>query len=325
MSYEFEQVEAERVELQQQRDFGEKINATFEFLKLNFSTFYRGILFIICPIAVVAGIASSFIAFQPADLVKAIMNSDIQEISKLQGDMYGIEYFASLILGLIGFILLPAYVYSYMRKYLENDDDFSVASLFSATLSEFLRTLGASIVLILIVFISYFIGVFATVLMGQIAGFFAFFGGLGTICLVFYLTTVFFLVYPIMLVEKQNFGTALSKSFYLVKGKWWSTFGLLVVMIIIYILLSIITSIPLMVVTGLLASNSLSDSSVMTTALNIIANIISQIGGYMILPLIIIAVCFQYFNLSEMKQSTGLLSRIEGFGSGKQEDEEETY
>lgn len=260
-----------------------------------------------------------------ADLVKAIMNSDIQEISKLQGDLYGVEYFVSLILGLLGFILLPAYVYSYVRKYLENDTDFSVASLFSATLSEFMRTLGASIALILIVFISYFIGVFVTVLLGQIAGFLAFFGGLASVCLVFYLGTTFFLVYPIMLVEKQNFGTALSKSFYLVKGKWWSTFGLLVIMIVIYVLLSIVTSIPLMIVTGLMASNSLSDASTMTTVLNIIANIISQIGGYMILPLVMIAMCFQYFNLTEMKESTGLLSRIEGFGSGTQDEEEETY
>jgi hypothetical protein len=125
-----------------------------------------------------------------------------------------------------------------------------------------------------------------------------------------------------MLIERHNLGTAISKSFYLVKGKWWSTFGLLV---IIYILLSIVVSIPLMVVTGLLVNNTLTDASAITTALNIIANIVSQIGGYMILPLILIAVCFQYFNLSEMKQSTGLLSRIEGFGSGKKDDEEETY
>ncbi|MFT5617885.1 MAG: hypothetical protein ACI85I_001111 [Arenicella sp.] len=46
MSYEFEKVEAEKMELQMQRDFGEKINASFEFLKLNFAPFYRGVLFI---------------------------------------------------------------------------------------------------------------------------------------------------------------------------------------------------------------------------------------------------------------------------------------
>ncbi|MFT5617148.1 MAG: hypothetical protein ACI85I_000364 [Arenicella sp.] len=68
MSYEFEKVEAERMELRKQRDFGEKMNASFEFLKLNFAPFYRGILFIVLPLGFLAGVSASMMAFQPANI-----------------------------------------------------------------------------------------------------------------------------------------------------------------------------------------------------------------------------------------------------------------
>lgn len=325
MSYEFEQIETEKIELQKRRDFGEKINATFEFIKLNFAPFYKGIFFMIFPIAIFGGIASSMISFQPADFIKAIMSSDYQQIAELQSTMFGAEYFIALFLNFLGFVLLPAYVYSYVRKYAEKSDDFSVSSLFRDTFGNFFKVLGASILIVLLIIVAYFIGVFISAMLAVITPFLGIVSGLATMCLVFYLGTVLSLVYPIMLVEGQGFGTSLSKSFYLIKDKWWSTFGLLVVMGIIYILLSIVFSIPLMIVTGLMASNTLGDTSAMTNVFNIIANIISQVGGYLILPFTMIAICFQYFNLSEMKESTGLISRIDGFGKGDSEDVEEIY
>ena len=40
----------------------------------------------------------------------------------------------------------------------------------------------------------------------------------------------------------------------------------------------------------------------------------------------LIAVAFQYFNLAELKESKGLMSKIDAFGTtSKEEDEEEHY
>jgi hypothetical protein len=139
-----------------------------------------------CPIAVFAGVASSLIKIQLADYVKVLMSGDFAELFRLQSEVFGIEYFIAAFLSLLGMILLPSYAYAYVRRYLEKSDDFSIRSLFNDTLSDFFRILGASIVIGLLLLVSYFIASFISVILMAITPFLGIIGGLATICIYFY-------------------------------------------------------------------------------------------------------------------------------------------
>ncbi len=323
MSYEFEKVDAERMELRKQRDFGEKMNASFEFLKLNFVPFYRGILFIVLPLSALAGVATSMMAFQPANMIGAM--DDPEAMREMMDNIFGVEYFLAIGLGLLGFIVLPAFVYPYMRKYLENDTDYSIGTLFSEVRKSFLPVLGTILVLAFIVGGSLFLMGLVIGFLSEIAPVLSVFGGVAMFCVIMYLFVTLTLVLPILIFEQVSLGTAISKSFYLIKDNWWGTFALLFVMNTVTSLMSLVFNIPLFVVLGLIASNMLENASAITEISNMLANVVAQVGNHAVYPLYMIALAFQYFNLIEKKESTGLLSRIEDFGQGEENDAEETY
>lgn len=114
------------------------------------------------------------------------MSGDFAELFRLQSEVFGIEYFIAAFLSLLGMILLPSYAYAYVRRYLEKSDDFSIRSLFNDTLSDFFRILGASIVIGLLLLVSYFIASFISVILMAITPFLGIIGGLATICIYFY-------------------------------------------------------------------------------------------------------------------------------------------
>ncbi len=323
MSYEFEKVELERMELRKQRDFGEKMNACFEFLKLNFAPFYRGILFIVLPLGILAGVAASMMAFQPANLIRAM--DDPEAMREMADNIFGIEYFLAIGFGILGFIVLPAFVYPYMRKYLDNETDYSVSALFSEVRANFFPVLGTMLVLGLMVGgIALLTGLLIG-LLSEISKVLVFFGAVAMFCVIMYFFVTLTLVLPIIIFERVGLGAAISKSFYLIKDNWWATFGLLFIMNTVCSLIGLVFNIPLFVLLGLIASNTLENASAITDFSNILANVIAQIGNYAVYPLYMIALAFQYFNLTEEKDSIGLLSRIDDFGQGESNDEEEIY
>jgi hypothetical protein len=157
----------------------------------------------------------------------------------------------------------------------------------------YLRILGASIVLYLLI-------------------------GLGMVfCLLpgIYLLVVFALVPPVMIIENTSFGYAFNKSFRLIKDNWWVTFGVIVVIWIVLYVLNLAISIPSMILgAGNVFLHITKHSTALSLPVAIITTLVSSIT-YFFNILMIVAVSLCYFNLSETKEGTGLMERINQFGA----------
>ena len=135
-----------------------------------------------------------------------------------------------------------------------------------------------------------------------------------------YLGTVFSLSFVVFIFEDEGFGNSLSKPFLIIKEKFFSTLGLLVVSTIIAGLVSSVFLVPAFILmigdwfsitdlNNLNAENYILDYS---DPKIIIGSFISSFTTLVyIIP--IVAVCFQYFNLIERTEGRGFKSQIDDF------------
>jgi hypothetical protein len=136
-----------------------------------------------------------------------------------------------------------------------------------------------------------------------------------------YLMITLSLALPIYLFEDEGIGTAFSKSFRLIKSKWWSTFGLLFVTSVIASIISYVFAIPFYAIFlgDLFTSigDSGSDPSAVFAAFSswyaIVGIAVMMIGAYITYLIPIIALGFQYFNLSERVEGRGIRNQINEF------------
>jgi hypothetical protein len=128
-----------------------------------------------------------------------------------------------------------------------------------------------------------------------------------------YLSPIFYLIIPIVVIENTSFSYAFNKCFRLIKDNWWSVFGVIFIMWIIVVVSSLFVSISI----GFIRTGTKFISlKQFTFPLIIFFSILkSALMLIYILPAIACALC--YFNLTEEKEGTGLLYRIEQLGKSE--------
>jgi len=282
-------------ELRRLRDFGQIFNDSFIFFKDNLKPLMRS-LFVICGALLLIGAVSTASTY--------LNMSSVLSISPGMGT-YEVEnrtlsyVTGAIITGLIFYIIyfcINLVTMCYMSVYLQNKgQEPSVAQVWGYFKYYFWRVFGAGFVVGLLT-------------------------GIGAVlCLVpgIYVGVVFTMVIPIIVMENASFGYAFNKSFTLIRNNWWFVFGVCVVMYLIVSIAAGVISVPLTLVP--MVSKFISNRSI-TTPLIIFFSILRSLFlvTYCLLP-IVIALC--YFDLSEQKEGTGLLGRIEDFGKVEPQQE----
>jgi len=146
-----------------------------------------------------------------------------------------------------------------------------------------------------------------------------------------YLSIVLSLVVPIVMIEGKGFGEAFNRCFTLISGKWWSTFGLILVTSIIASVMALVFTIPQSIFSFIISSHKVSGEVVEPALWEqtglIISSMVGTFGASLLSCIVIIAVMFQYYNLVERKESKGLLSKVERFGKPEEPEaaHDETY
>jgi hypothetical protein len=135
-----------------------------------------------------------------------------------------------------------------------------------------------------------------------------------------YFLTVFSLFFPIVIVENANFGYAFGRSFKLIRGKWWNTFGVIIVTAIMVYAGYLLIIIPFSIASGgmitFFSYNLSVPMIILYTALISLAQVLS------ILPLSANAVT--YFSYVEDKDGAGLFERIDSIGKAA-DDSDSTH
>jgi hypothetical protein len=283
------------IQLLQERDFGQKINTAFEFISQNFKPLLTAMLYIAGPAAIVAGI---FNGMYQSNVMRDAANAGSVGGSPFGNSFSNIltpAYFITIAALGIASIFASQTVYAYVLKYEEQGGPtptITPIAVWDIVKSNILTYLGYSIALFFIIVVA-------------------------AICLVIpaiYVGVVFSIIYIVMLRENVGLSTAMSRCFYLMKDKWWSTFGLLLIMSFIQGIIGIIFQAPLTVVTVLKVLKLYEgDSTILTT----IAGVIGTLGSVLTSCVLNLAIVFQYYNLVEKKDGVGILSAIDNIGKNE--------
>ena len=105
---------------------------------------------------------------------------------------------------------------------------------------------------------------------------------------------------------------AMSRCFYLIKNKWWFTFGLLFVLGLIQGFMGFLFQIPQYIAMFFVAFNSFDGSGINSTTeiILMVTTIISSLN-LLFYSISFVGIAFHYFSLVEQKEAKGLLNKIE--------------
>jgi hypothetical protein len=272
----------EWINLREERDFGEKFNVTFQFARQNFKNLGLCILFLGTPLMILAGILTAY--FQ--------MNYQVNGIHSLDQIPSGFFGYLTLfaIANFIAYTWLLTITLAYIYEYLGGNRNITPGQVFSIAISKFGKISGASIV----VGILTILGMVVLLIPG------------------IYLAVALIFVSAIIFIEDDPTFEAITRSIRLIKGKWWSTFGLVFVMAFVVGLMQFVFSIPSLIIA---IPKALHQQLQVFDIGSIIGQVITSIGTTLLYPLVFIAIAFQYFNLVERKESAGLKQQIRMAGT----------
>ncbi|WP_020597726.1 hypothetical protein [Spirosoma panaciterrae] len=295
------------IQLFQQRDFGNKINATFQYITQNFRSLGLALLYIVGPVALVAGIASGVMQSNIFDLGK--MTEDAGRDSSapfaagyaLALSIFSPAFWITMLFSLLAILAVSLATYAHMKVYARKTQ-LNVPTSFTGAIDisvtdvweEMQPLIGRGVL----------ISVLSAIITFVAAMFFAIPG--------IYVGIVLSLGLVVTTFEETDFSQTWNRCFTLIRDKWWSTFGLIVVMGIISAIVGMVFSVPAGII-GVLTGLKLLPN--VASFWLILGNVIATVGGTLLRTLIYVAIGFQYTNLVERQEGRGLLSAIDSIGT----------
>ena len=301
---------APKIDFYKKRPFSDKLNITFVFLRENAWPYLKVQLLIAGPILLLVNMAASRLQLNLFDSIEIGSESDGSNTISLEWfdslGTYGFMLLASLVVG----ALIPVLCYGYMRVYRERPpESITIAHVTRDMWPNFLSVLGYGIIAGMVVIVS---------------AFFLFIPAI-------YFMVVLSLGAAIICFEKTDPFTAFGRCFTLIKDKWFSTAGLVLVVFIIAYLITAFFSLPQVILMGLwtlltLESGNMGvDMPAYMDSLQILFAVLQSFAGILTYSLVYIALAFQYFNLVERRESPGLMARIGAMDEQTDEEEGENY
>ncbi len=290
----------ERIEFKKIREFGEIIGDTFLFIKQNLKPLMKA-FFTFCGIFILGAMISSILTqLQMVNLLEGAKNGSIANV-------YGNSPFAIFYNFSINYALLMIFiVLNYTAMYV------TVLSYISIYIQK--GNVAPTLPEVWIYFKFYFWRILGSGLLMSM------FLTLCFVCCVLpgiYVFPAVSLFYVVMIMENAGFGQSFERPYKLLKEEWWVTAATLLVIWIITYACTLVVQMPAIIITMVTTFTHLEKPLTRGSAiLTSVAQYISQV--FLIIP--IIGSTFIYFNLIERKESSGLLSRIEGLGQSTSSD-----
>jgi hypothetical protein len=272
---------SEWINLREERDFGTKFNATFQFARQNVKNLSLSLLLLGTPLMLASNL---FVAYIQSDLQ---MNAMDYSSGLPNGFWY--MYMILIPVYLLAYSWLMAVTYSYITEYLNGNRDITPGQVFKRTLKNIVKIVVAGIITTIITILAFFLLVIPGI----------------------YVAVAITFVNVIIIVEDGPVFGSISRSFSLIKGKWWSTFGLIFVMGLVAGIMQFAFAIPTYIN---VFTKTLHHNLFAFDAGTIISYAIASIGTTLLYPLVFIAIAFQYFNMVERHESRGLMNQIEMAG-----------
>jgi hypothetical protein len=285
---------SQNIELAKPRDFGEIINDTFAFIKQNLKPLLK-YFFIFCGFFIAAAvISSSFYQIKMTNTVNNISSGSYNNMEYKPSffNFFGTELLLMGIFTVLSVITIQVTVLSYIALYkAKNNQVPTTEEMWGYIKFYYLKILGCYILINLLLGI----GVVLCILPG------------------IYFAPILALILPIMVIENTSFGYAFSRCFILIKDNWWVTFG---TMAVVWIIFSVCRGIIILPTTIINAVSLITHprKAALSVPVAVITSILQQLCQvFLIIPVTTLALC--YFNLTESKDGTSLMDKINKLGT----------
>lgn len=313
------ETEKPKIALYARRSFGEKLNATFDFLKQNYRPLFMYGVYLLLPLCLIQAFLLNFSMGNSMTSISMLMKVSMGVADNLSEDMLpNLILFVVLntVLYVIGTALSAALIFTFFRLYQEREDGLrSVVwkDMRPLLISNFFKALGTS--LMLVVFTSLIVGisVFWLVL---ISGYLIIL--LLPLILLFYFGLSLWL--PAYLLKNgEGFWNAMIKSFRLTMFTFGGTLLLLFIISLLTFIFRGIFSLPYQVVVGIQGVFMLSDPEAHTNTSPILQfciylfSVLQNFGGYLAIFIFQTAMSFQYGHAAETMEGVTVESDIEQF------------
>jgi len=282
------------IKLFQQRDFGNKINVTFQYVGQNVRTLGMALLYIVGPVALIAGIASGIMQSNILRLAGSASSSSDDPMAALQmmTQFFSPAFWITMFFSLLANVAVILTTYGHMKVYARTSEPDSIS--ISDIWAEVQPAIGRAII----------ISILSSILTAVACLFFVIPG--------IYVAVVLSLSLAVTMFEGTDFGPTFERCFKLIRDKWWSTFGLIVVMGIIVGLVGLIFAIPSGIIGFLIGGKLLPD---IPTVWLMLGNVIALVGRTLLNAVLYTAIGFQYTNLVERQEGRGMISAIDSIGT----------
>ncbi len=289
------------IEFKKERDLGAIINDTFAFIRENWKPYFGAIIKIAGPFILAGSILMVvFLGYYlnvVGDMTGMNNGGNPDDVLGMLLPMFGWIGLLAIVFMLVYVIVSLTSLY-YVKSYISNNGEVNIADVRTNTFKNIWNFVGLAIVIVLMIIV------------GAIL---CYFPGI-------YLAIVLSLATSIMVFEDKSIGDSISHCFTLIKGQWWSTFGVLLVVGILVNILGYAFSVPALIY-QLVSDGTLmgeSDPTVvfdtMKDPINIGLNVIAYIGKFVLSSVTLIAAVFIYFDLNEQKNLTGTIEKIDSLG-----------
>jgi hypothetical protein len=278
-------------DFRQERDFGAKISASFEFVAAHWQPLSRCLIYFVLPAALLMGILLGLAQTNALRILSEGSTSSTGPLSRLSNQFGGLQLLG-LLATLISYALLAATVYGYVnvRMTLPPEQEVTPALVGEWVKRDAPRMAISGLAAVILISLNFLLLIIPGI----------------------YMSIAISMIWAIQSFERKGMGSSISRNISLIRGKWWSTFGLSLIVSILVALIGMVFQLPQLIpYAGRLLGWAWANSSLLLIA----GNIVAATGQVMLYTLLLAALMFQYFNLVERKEGIGLRSMVDSLGS----------
>ena len=285
------------IEFKKQRELGEILTDSFNFIKFEFKPFFSTLLKIVGPYLFATMLFLGFYFYS----FNGILNFDVQsESPEINPIILIIAVFGLLVSALAMYGLTQGTVLFYIKSYIDQKGEVDFDYVRKEAYHKFWS----------------FIGLALLVGLALLAGF--------MLCFIpgIYLYPPLMLSFSILVFMNKGVSESFQYGFTLIKDNWWITFAALLVLGIIIGIIGYILQIPAViyiwikmgVFSGQMDAESMGG---VFDPVYILLNLMAYMIQFILQTVSLVAAAFIFFNLNEKKNFTGTMERIQNLGKDK--------
>jgi hypothetical protein len=279
-----------RFVFQAERSIGTVINDTISFARSNFRDLFQKTWKIVLPFIILMIGANILYSYS----ISSLFSGEFQDF-ELKNILF---IFVYIVISVFFGSIMQLSVSVYIMKYIEGNE-VTATEIKNEVYRRIAPLLGLNFLYGLIITVGFLFFIFPGI----------------------YFSVILIFSIPILIYERQNISDSISKSFDLVRGNWWTTFGSLLVISLFILSISFAFSIinsMVVIIESLFQKNTELQSfskTLLNNPVHLIISIISWIFYSVFMYFVNIALSLIYFDLKEKKDQTMVYKQLDSIGN----------